>query len=133
MKRGGSFTTPMRALAFLLAICAWSSGSARADAAKDAEDLAKRFTRTAEMVAMRDGVKLYTTVFAPKDAKGPQPIVLLRTPYGIEARGPEALNAYLKDLADDGYILAFQDIRGRHKSEGQFVMLRPPRDRSDAR
>jgi putative CocE/NonD family hydrolase len=43
------------------------------------------------------------------------------------------LQHYLKDLADDGYIFVFQDIRGRYKSEGQFVMLRLPRDKSDAK
>ena len=39
----------------------------------------------------------------------------------------------MKDLADDGYIFVFQDIRGRHKSEGQFVMMRPPRDPKNAK
>src|SRR5262249_13356922 len=59
--------------------------------------------------------------------KGPLPFILLRTPYGIDTRGPQALSAYLKDLADEGYIFVFQDIRGRFKSGGKFVMSRPPR------
>ena len=80
------------------------------------------------MIPLRDGVKLYTTVYAPKEHKALLPFVLLRTPYGIESGGPQALKEYLKDLADDGYIFVFQDIRGRHKSEGQFVMLRQPRN-----
>jgi putative CocE/NonD family hydrolase len=100
---------------------------------KDLEEQAKRFTRKAEMIAMRDGVKLYTTIFVPKEQKGPLPFVMMRTPYGSEARGPKAIKEYFKEFADDGYILVFQDIRGRHKSEGQFVMMRPPRDRQDAR
>jgi putative CocE/NonD family hydrolase len=99
---------------------------------KDLEDQARQFTTTAAMVPMRDGVKLYTTVYAPKNQTAPLPFVLMRTPYGIESRGPKALKEYLKDLADDGYILVFQDIRGRHKSEGRFVMQRPPRDPKDA-
>src|SRR4029078_8351115 len=86
-----------------------------------------------EMIPMRDGVKLHTIIYAPKDHKDPLPFILLRTPYGIDSRGPRALKDYLKDLADDGYIFVFQDIRGRHKSEGQFVMSRPPRDSQDAR
>ena len=53
--------------------------------------------------------------------------MLMRTPYGIDAGAPHALAEYLKDLADDGYLFAFQDIRGRYKSEGTFVMIRPPR------
>src|SRR5262245_55667867 len=93
---------------------------------KDLEEQAQRFTRTAEMVPMRDGVKLHTVIYGPKESQRPAPIVMLRTPYGVESRGPKALKAYLRELADDGYVLVFQDIRGRHRSEGQFVMLRPP-------
>src|SRR5437867_5558650 len=90
-----------------------------------------RFDRTEAMVEMRDGAKLFTTVFVPKEAKGPLPIVMLRTPYGIDGRGERLFRDYLKELADDGYAFAFQDIRGRFKSEGTFVMTRPARDKSD--
>ncbi len=95
------------------------------------ESVEKRFTKTEPMIAMRDGVKLHTTVFVPKKVTEPLPFILLRTPYGIEAGGPRALQGYLKDLADEGYIFVFQDIRGRFKSAGTFVMSRPPRDRQD--
>ncbi len=95
------------------------------------EPIAKRFTRTDTMIAMRDGVKLYTTIYVPKDIKGPLPFIMLRTPYGIDTRGPATLQSYLKDLADEGYIFVFQDIRGRHKSDGTFVMSRAPRDPQD--
>lgn len=94
------------------------------------EPLAKRFTRSEAMIAMRDGVKLYTTMYRANHAKGDLPFILLRTPYGIDVRGPQSLSAYLKDLADEGYIFVFQDIRGRFKSEGRFVMSRAPRDAS---
>jgi putative CocE/NonD family hydrolase len=93
-------------------------------------DIVKQFAKTETMIAMRDGVKLNTTVYAPKDANGPLPFILSRTPYGIE-RADGSLREYLRDLAEDGYIFVFQDIRGRYKSEGQFVMNRPPRDKSD--
>src|SRR5271157_3645159 len=83
------------------------------------------------MVSMRDGVRLHTLVYRPVKQEGSLPIVLMRTPYGIAAGAPRALDDYLKDLAEEGYIFAFQDIRGRYKSEGQFVMSRPPRDRKD--
>jgi uncharacterized protein len=98
---------------------------------KDLDELAGRFTQTVEMIPMRDGVKLHTILFAPKERKAPLPFVMMRTPYGVEARGARALKEYLKDLADDGYVFVFQDIRGRHKSEGRFVMSRPPRDPKD--
>jgi putative CocE/NonD family hydrolase len=97
------------------------------------EAVAKRFTKTEAMIAMRDGVQLYTTIYAPKNIQEPLPFILMRTPYGIEGRGPQALQDYLRDLADEGYIFVFQDIRGRYKSQGQFVMSRPPRDGKDPR
>ncbi len=90
-----------------------------------------RFVRTEAMVPMRDGVKLHTAVYAPKGPHGPLPILLLRTPYGIDGRPERVFRGYLRDLAEDGYVFAFQDIRGRFKSEGQFVMTRSPRDRDD--
>lgn len=100
---------------------------------KDLKEQAQRFAHTDYMIPMRDGVKLHTTVYVPKDGKEPLPFVMMRTPYGIESRGPKALKEYFRDLADEGYIFVFQDIRGRHKSEGQFVMMRPPRDSQDPR
>ncbi len=87
-----------------------------------------RFDRTESMVTMRDGKKLYTTVHAPKNAKGPIPIILLRTPYGIDNRAEKLFQNYFKEMIDDGYAFALQDIRGRFKSEGTFVMTRPARD-----
>src|SRR5947199_33749 len=99
--------------------------------AQAAGPIEKRFTKLEAMVPMRDGVKLHTILFTPKDVKGPLPFIFYRTPYGGDARGPQALQGYLKDLADEGYIFVFQDIRGRFKSEGTFVMSRMPRDKKD--
>jgi putative CocE/NonD family hydrolase len=109
-----------------LAFCAPVLGQAQ-----QIEPIAKRFAKTEAMISMRDGVKLYTTIYGPKTIKGPLPFIFLRTPYGIESRGPQSLESYLKDLADEGYIFVFQDIRGRFKSEGTFVMSRAPRDPQD--
>jgi uncharacterized protein len=85
------------------------------------------------MVPMRDGVKLYTQIYAPKQASEAVPIVLLRTPYGTGALSAARIATSLAYLASDGYIIVVQDIRGRFKSEGAFVMLRQPRDKTDAR
>ena len=101
-----------------------------------APKLSDLFTRQEAMVPMRDGVKLYTEVYVPKTGTGPFPVILTRTPYGVrgDAEGYNfALGTSYKELAADGYIFVFQDIRGRFKSEGQFVMLRPPRDPKDPR
>jgi len=88
------------------------------------------FVKSDLMIRMRDGVKLHTVVFAPRDAPAPLPILLERTPYGALSQ-ERALLARYAHLIEDGYIFAFQDIRGRFRSEGQFVMQRPVRDKSD--
>jgi putative CocE/NonD family hydrolase len=91
------------------------------------------FRRTEAMIPMRDGVRLYAVVMSPASAPGPLPVLLTRTPYG--ARGwPEGTAAptYLQTLAADGYIFVQEDIRGRNRSEGVFVMNRPNRGAADS-
>ena len=86
------------------------------------------FDKREVMIPMRDGVRLHTLIFTQKGVTEPRPIILNRTPYGIANTG-RAMNTAYSDLADEGYIFVFQDIRGRFTSEGQFIMLRPPRNR----
>jgi hypothetical protein len=87
---------------------------------------------TEAMIAMRDGQRLYTQVYAPKAASGPLPVLLLRTPYGTGDLNAARIAASLPELTAEGFIVVVQDIRGRFKSEGTFVMLRQPRERKDA-
>jgi len=79
-------------------------------------------------IPMRDGKKLFTAVYAPKDTAHAYPIMLMRTPYGIAPYGagnyPMSLGPS-DELSRDGYIFAYQDVRGRMMSEGEFVNLRP--------
>lgn len=81
------------------------------------------------MVLMRDGVRLHTTVWVPRSYSMQLPIVFRRTPYGIDAGNPSG--GSMRELAADGYAIALQEIRGKYKSEGKFVMQRAPRDRKD--
>lgn len=76
------------------------------------------------MIPMRDGTKLHTVVWVPKDAKGKSPIMMERTPYNASGDGPGG-----KEYIDAGYIFVFQDVRGRFKSEGKFVEIRPVLDK----
>ena len=94
-------------------------------------DSAPGFDLTEAMIPMRDGVKLHTTIFVPRGVHAPLPFLFTRTPYGI-AGAANALSRYYGAFANDGYIFAFQDIRGRYTSEGQFVMMRPPGHRASA-
>lgn len=79
-----------------------------------------------EMIASRDGVKLHTLVFIPKRHAEPLPLLMARTPYGIDGnKGGGFLVGSHRELAADGYIFVFQDIRGRYGSQGKFVMNAP--------
>ena len=80
------------------------------------------------MIPMRDGIKLHTAIYVPKSRSEALPMLFIRTPYGIGGAGRNFQGSY-QELADDGYIFVFQDIRGRYTSEGEFVMMRPARDR----
>ncbi len=79
---------------------------------------------------MRDGVRLFTAVYAPKDQSQPYPILLTRTPYGVRPYGvdlyPDPAGP-LQHYARDQFIFAMQDVRGRYASQGQFVHVRPQR------
>jgi putative CocE/NonD family hydrolase len=86
------------------------------------------FDSSEVMIPMRDGVRLHTKIYVPVGATEPLPFIFTRTPYGI-GRAADAFRGAYRTLAADGYIFVFQDIRGRYGSEGQFVMMRPPRDR----
>ena len=90
-----------------------------------------KYNRQEVMIPMRDGIKLHTVIFTPKNQSCPLPFLLTRTPYGVsEAPSPEKRD-YTKDLATEGYIFVAQDIRGRYLSEGKFEMQRFNRDKNN--
>src|SRR5580704_6914534 len=106
-------------------------------------DIPKKFTvptagydyvKREVMIPMRDGVKLYTVMVIPKGARN-APMVLTRTPYNASkrlARNDSPHMLAVLPMADgvfgaDGYIRVFQDVRGKYKSEGEYVMTRPVR------
>ena len=90
------------------------------------------FIRREVMIPMRDGTKLYTAVVMKKGATN-APMLLTRSPYDAHGdafrnasqRIEDILPAMYKEFAEDGYIIAIQDIRGLHRSEGEFIMTRP--------
>jgi len=93
------------------------------------------YVRRGVMIAMRDGVKLYTVILVPKGAKG-APILLTRTPYSAKDMTSHAPSSHLGPILDGydnatdvivegGYIRVVQDIRGKYGSEGDYVMNRP--------
>ena len=91
------------------------------------------YQRTEAMIPMRDGVKLHTIILRPVDINTPLPFIIQRTPYGADSLNPASFFATRPELARDGYIAVTQDIRGRYKSEGEFIMSRPMADHRDPR
>ena len=86
------------------------------------------YQRTEAMIPMRDGVKLHAVILQPSDIKTPLPFLIGRTPYGSDGFNRDLFYAWDAELARDGYIFVSEDIRGRYKSEGKFVMMRPLAD-----
>ncbi|GAB1489165.1 CocE/NonD family hydrolase [Opitutaceae bacterium] len=91
-------------------------------------DVRDHYTKHEYMVPMRDGTRLYTQVYIPKDTSQQYPILLTRTPYGVRNYGRDEFRDTVgpsNEFAREGYIVAYQDVRGKFRSEGTFIH-RPP-------
>src|SRR5258708_5619710 len=85
------------------------------------------YTKFEYQIAMRDGVKLFTAVYVPKDTTQKYPILMDRTPYSVGPYGPDRFKGNLgpsRRFDEEGFIFVFQDVRGREHSEGEFVDVR---------
>ena len=86
------------------------------------------YLRAEAMIPMRDGVKLHAVILKPADIAAPLPFLIQRTPYGVDGTSRALFSFNRPELARDGYIYVAQDIRGRYKSQGKFIMSRPLAD-----
>lgn len=92
------------------------------------EALKQKYDKQEVYITMRDSVKLFTSIYTPKNNSVTHPILLNRTPYDIEPGGKESFNFFMQlysRYADDDYILVYQDVRGKYMSEGEFEDIRP--------
>ncbi|MFQ5791962.1 MAG: CocE/NonD family hydrolase, partial [Acidobacteriota bacterium] len=99
-------------------------------ASQPALDVKGHYTKSQYMIPMRDGVELFAIVYEPKDKSESYPFLLLRTPYSVAPYGPDEYRSPIgpsMEFDRDGFIFVFQDVRGKFKSEGEFVVMRPPR------
>src|SRR5207247_3096357 len=90
--------------------------------------LAEHYTKYEHRIPMRDGVRLFTRVYIPKDDSQRWPIILTRTPYALKPYGADNYtdpSGSFHTLAKDKFILVTQDVRGRFGSEGQYVHVGP--------
>ena len=87
------------------------------------------YTKYEFRIPMRDGVRLFTAVYVPKDAEGgPYPFLINRTPYDVGPYGEDQYPMHIgpsEEFERSGYIFVYQDVRGRWMSEGEFVEMRP--------
>lgn len=93
-----------------------------------ADRVRERYTKYEYQVPMRDGVRLFTSIYVPKDTSKPYPFLLTRTPYSVAPYGIDQYRASLgpsEHFEKEGFIFVYQDARGRYMSEGEFQQVRP--------
>lgn len=91
----------------------------------------ENYTKKEFRIAMRDGIKLFTLVYIPKDSSQTYPVLMQRTPYSVAPYGENKYKTRLGPNAlfiKEKYIFVYQDVRGRHLSEGQFQEMTPAID-----
>lgn len=95
---------------------------------QDSLYIRENYTKLERMVPMRDGIKLFTSIYVPKATDQKYPIMLDRTPYNVAPYGEDKYKTSIGPsmlFARDGYIIVYQDVRGRYMSEGKFVAVNP--------
>ena len=101
------------------------------DVGEPATYVRQHYTKHEHRIPMRDGVRLFTAVYAPKDTSQRYPILMMRTPYSVAPYGTDRSPHFLgpsRLFPREGYIFVYQDVRGCFLSEGQFVDMRPHLD-----
>ncbi len=92
----------------------------------DSAYITRNYTKKEVYITMRDGVKLFTSIYTPKNTAKRYPILMNRTPYTVAPYGNKLKTTIANmTLVREGYIFVFQDVRGRWMSEGDFVDIRP--------
>ncbi|WP_291089860.1 MULTISPECIES: CocE/NonD family hydrolase [unclassified Empedobacter] len=114
--------------ATLLSLILTSGISYAQDAKADSAYVREHYEKTEQLIPMRDGTKLFTAIYTPKDQTKKYPVLLNRTPYTV---APYGADEYKKSLGNfpaemrEGFIFVYQDVRGKWMSEGEFEDVRP--------
>ncbi|MEO5890994.1 MAG: CocE/NonD family hydrolase [Ferruginibacter sp.] len=110
-------------LAFLLPVVSVSAQNI------DSAWFVNNYTKMERQIPMRDGIKLFTSIYVPKDKTEKHPILMVRTPYSCAPYGEDKIlpfwKSYLVAYVKENYIFVLQDVRGRYMSEGEFMDVRP--------
>ncbi len=95
--------------------------------AQEVNFVKENYTKSETMIVMRDGVKLFTVIYSPKDTKTKYPILFQRTPYSCQPYGEDQFRSKIgpnEFLMKEGNIIVYQDVRGRWASEGVYDNMR---------
>src|SRR5438270_8345963 len=96
---------------------------------EDSAWILQHYYKIERRIPMRDGIKLFTAIYVPKDSTEAHPILMTRTPYSCAPYGEADFRpfwySYTKAYFKEGYVIVIQDVRGRWMSEGDFVNVRP--------
>jgi uncharacterized protein len=93
-----------------------------------ADKIKEIYNKQEVYIEMRDGIRLFTSIYTPKNAAAPAPMIIIRTPYNSEPGGESQFNYSISAdyrFVKAGYIIVLQDVRGRYMSYGSFVNVRP--------
>ena len=123
----------IRSGAALLAVCIlWGQATPPSDAQKAANErrdyIKAHYTKHELLIPMRDGVRLFTSIYAPKSEGEKYPLLLSRTPYTVAPYGDDNYRTNLgpsEKFFREGFIFVYQDVRGKGRSEGRFAHVRP--------
>ena len=126
-------TLPISALLLLTCSCAAAESEGTDDrevaVVVDAPDSVRAgYTKREVLIPMRDGTRLFTAIYEPRDASRRYPFLMIRTPYSVRPYGPDEYRSSLgpsAEFQESGYIFVYQDVRGRTMSEGDFVNMTP--------
>lgn len=114
---------------FIVAVCFFSALQAQTTNTQDSAWIRDNYIKKEIMIPMRDGIKLFTSVYIPKDNSEAHPILMNRTPYSCAPYGENNFrgfwNNHWRYYMRRNYIIVIQDVRGRWMSEGEFVDVRP--------
>ncbi len=95
--------------------------------AQDDFEVKEHYNKQEVEIEMRDGIKLHTTIYSPKDTSQEYPIIMQRTPYSSQPYGEDQFRSLIgpnKTLMEEGNIIVYQDVRGRWMSEGEYDNMR---------
>jgi hypothetical protein len=117
-----------RRVVVLVGLLAAMLGPVGPSAGQGLEWVKAHYTKYEHRIPMRDGTRLFTAVYVPKDRSNSYPILLNRTPYSVRPYGIDQFKDNLGPsplFGREGYIFVYQDVRGRWMSEGEFINMRP--------